>query len=175
MFFFLLAFLSLRPCISLLVGWTYSTSELSCLFVYLCLHLTLVWRERCILWLNFVASVDNFAVERVCWSYSVHEQSSVFSWTNIRIHPTENRVNIYTPKYLFLDFGETKWIFLRWPWVEDFVILIFWIRRDVNHHTRVVKLSFVFICCCRWTNWCLLYYSEFESRRGRDLASVQRR
>ena len=58
--------------------------------------------------------VGNFSVERVCWLYSVHEQSSVFSWRmSIKIHVTENRVNIY--QVYILEFGETKLIFLRWP------------------------------------------------------------
>ena len=81
---------------------------------------------------------------------------------------------------------------MRCRWVGDFVTFIFWIRRDVNHHTCVAKFSFVFICCCRSLNsfistsrrrkreflgaaGCLLYYPKLKSRRERDLARVQRR
>ena len=148
-------------------SWNYCTNKL----IYLCLHLIFVWRKRCILWLDFVDSVGNFAVERVCSLYSDQQRSSVFSWRiNVKIYPSENRANIN----LFSEFGDTKCFFPGWVGLglgslcylfsgfgetyhcrgrlsvyilcDHFFFFSRYLR--VYHHTCVVKYSFVFLC--RW-------------------------
>ena len=129
--FFLLAFfafLSLRPCISI-VSWNYCTSKLN----YLCLH-RLTKEMHSVAWLRCICW--QFAVERVCCLYSVHDQSSVFSWVSIKIYPTE--VALIVLGGVFRG-DEMSFLALDWPWVGEFVIFIFWCRIDVNHHTCVVN------------------------------------
>ena len=102
--------------------------------VFICFFI--VWRKRCTLWLDCVASVGNFC-RWTCGLYSVHEQSSVFSWL----------VNI---KYILLKIAlmflwggirgdEMNFVALDWPWLGEFVIFILWSRIDVNHHTCVAN------------------------------------
>ena len=108
-------------------------------FNYLRLHLTSVWQKRCILWLDFVASVGNFAFERVCWLYSVHERSSVFSWRmNTKIHPTENKATTCISIFLGNSGRRNEFLALALGW--GFRNVYFGIRKDVNHHTCVVNL-----------------------------------